>query len=84
MFLCGDFFGFSNGSGGSGSSALQKQTFEAIDGQTTFTVTEMTLNDEVTVFLEGALQKESMYHRNGNDIVFVIPLNAGMEVVILN
>jgi len=75
---------FSGGGNGGGASSVQRQEFTAINGQTTFTATQMTLNDEVSVFLEGALQKESMYNRSNDDIVFVIGLKEGMEVVLLN
>ncbi len=64
-------------------SAVNKETFIATANQRVFT-TIMTLNDNASVFVEGALQNASLYNRSVNTITFVAPLDEGLEVVILN
>ena len=78
-------FGFQNSgsSGGGGTGAVGREQFIATANQTVFTTT-ITLTDSVSIFIEGALQSETLYARSGNTITFVIGVREGNEVVIIN
>lgn len=72
-----------NGGGGSGSG-IGREEFTATGGQKIFTCSTITLTDDVSVFVDGVLQSDTLYSRSGNTITFSSGLNAGQEVVILN
>lgn len=59
------------------------QTFTATSGQTVFTVTEFSLNDNYKVFVNGSLVT-SGFTRVGDVVTFSSGHAAGTEVVIMN
>lgn len=76
---------YADSSGGNGSGgAVGREEFVATDGQTEFTCTTITLTDDVSVFVNGSMQSDTLYTRNGDTITFNIGLNDGDEVVIIN
>lgn len=62
---------------------LKMQQFTATEGQTTFTVTVVTLSDAAQVFLDENLQ-DGNYTRTGQQIIFSGGLAAGQRVKIYN
>lgn len=75
-------YGFcGNGGGGSGSGGGGvKQKFVATAGQTVFTVSTFTANDNTLVFIRGS-EQENIYTRVGNVFTFTTPITLGTEVV---
>jgi len=61
-----------------------REEFSANENQTVFTCTTITLTDDVSVFIEGVLQSNSTYSRNGNTIILTTGVREGTEVVIIN
>ena len=62
---------------------LKQQGFVATAGQTEFVITDVTLNSDYVVFVNGALQSFG-HSRSGNTVIFSVGLDAGTEVIILN
>ena len=60
------------------------QDFVATEGQVEFIATELVLNDDVAVCIEGALQSSSVYTRVGQIITLDVGVSAGTEVRLIN